>query len=405
MKQKSYQLITQSKQKLQAQFERIDNVALCNQQKVLNAFYEYGIELRHFYGTSGYGYDDVGRDALNKVFAKVFGTEDAIVTPRFTCGTHAISTTLFSLLKSGDSALSISGKVYDSLHGVIKGEGSLEEFGISFDCVDLIDGQFDFETIKYVLASRKIQMVYIQRSRGYDDRNALSIEQIEKACSFVKTISPDTFIMVDNCYGEFTAEKEPIEVGADVCVGSLIKNLGGGIAPTGGYVCGTQKLVNLVWRRFSTPTLLGEVGSFELGYRLFYQGLFLAPHTVAQALKTIYLFAQCLTDAGYDVTPSPDQIYGDIVLSVKLQDRVKLIDFCQAIQSQSPVDARAVPTPWAMPGYSDEVIMAAGCFVQGSSIELSCDGPMRPPFIAYLQGGVTFEHGIIACGAVLDRLI
>ena len=405
MKLKSYQIISNAKQKLQGQFERIDNVALSNQQKVLDAFFEYGIELRHFYGTTGYGYDDVGRDTLNKVFAKVFATDDAIVSARFTCGTHAISTTLFALLKAGDKALSISGNAYDSLHGVLYGKGSLEDFGISFEKIDLVDGDFDFDAIKKHLANNKVKMVYIQRSRGYEDRNALSIEQIEKACAFVKTISPDTFIVVDNCYGEFTATKEPTEVGADVCIGSLIKNLGGGIAPTGGYVCGRSHLIELVWSRFSTPTLLGEVGSLESGYRTFYQGLFLAPHTVAQALKTAYLFAQSLLDVGYNVTPRPDQIYGDVVLSVKLGSREKLIDFCQAIQSVSPVDSRAVPTPWGMPGYSDEVIMAAGCFVQGSSIELSCDGPMRQPYIAYLQGGLTFEHGIIACGEVLDRLI
>ena len=392
--------------KAKNKFEEIEEVALFNQKKVLTAFRNNKIALRHFNGTSGYGYDDSGRDALNNVVAEIFGTESAVVSPSIASGTHALTLALFGVLRPNDSVLSVCGVPYDTLHDTIygKGNGSLADFGVHFTCIDLVDNDFNYTAIKQALQNQYIKMVYVQRSRGYAWRLALSIAQIQRLCRFVKEISPNTLIFCDNCYGEFVETQEPTQVGVDFCAGSFIKNIGGGLAPTGGYIAGKSSVVQLVGGRLTAPSIGTEIGSYACGYRLFYQGLFFAPHVVCQALKTAVAFSQALTDKGYEVLPRPNQHFGDIVCSVKLQDKGKMLGFCQAIQSVSPVDGFVTPEPWKQPGYNDEIIMAAGCFVQGSSIELSCDGPVKPPYIAYLQGGLTFEHGLYALEKVLEIL-
>lgn len=394
-------------EKTKTRFEQLDEIALLNQKKVLNAFAKNKVSLRHFNGTSGYGLDDVGRDTLCEVLADIFGAEKAIVSPHIASGTHALTLALFGVLRPNDVVLSVTGAPYDTLSDVIykKGVGSLADFGIKFDCVPLkANGAIDFEQIAEYLKLHKVKMVYIQRSRGYVWRLALTIAQIKEICEFVRQIAPNSIIMCDNCYGEFVEDCEPTQVGCDLCAGSFIKNIGGGIAPTGGYVVGRADLIDFVAGRLTSPSIGAEVGSYTAGYRLFYQGLFVAPHVVNQALKTCLLFSTALSELGYEVLPRLGDKMGDIVCSVKLGDANKLIKFCQAIQSVSPVDGYVAPIPWAQPGYNDEVIMAAGCFVQGSSIELSCDGPIREPYIAYLQGGLTIEHGILALESVLARL-
>ncbi len=401
------ELINVSLNKLQQQFGIFDEISLKNTAKVLDAFAKNNVALRHFNGTSGYGNDDIGRDTLCKVYADVFGTEAAIVSPLITSGTHAITVALFGVLRPHDIVLSVTGQPYDTLCDAIykEGIGSLADFGVHFNTIDLTpDNRIDLDSVRKFLLANKTKMVYIQRSRGYAWRPALSIAQIEQICHIVKSVSPETIIFCDNCYGEFVEDKEPTNVGADFCAGSLIKNIGGGIAPTGGYVCGRQDLIDLIAGRVTSPSVGMEVGSYTPGYRLFYQGLFNAPHVVNQALKVCLLFAQTLTELGYDVLPKLGDNIGDIVCSVKLGSAQRIIDFCKAVQSSSPVDAFVSPEPWEMPGYNDKVIMAAGCFVQGASIELSCDGPIREPYIVYLQGGLTLEHGIIALQKVLENL-
>lgn len=395
-------------EKTSERFKQLDEISLKNQKKVLDAFAANKVSLRHFNGTSGYGLDDAGKDTLGQVLAGVFGAEKALVSPHIASGTHALTLALFGVLRPGDTVLSVTGEPYDTLRDVIykKGVGSLADFSIKFECIPLTsDGNLDYETVEKYLRNNNVKMIYIQRSRGYAWRLALSVEQIGKICSFVRKFSPDSIIMCDNCYGEFVETSEPTQVGCDMCAGSFIKNIGGGIAPTGGYVVGRADLIDLVAGRLTSPSIGAEVGSYTAGYRLFYQGLFNAPHVVNQALKTCLLFSSALSNLGYEVLPKLDDKLGDIVCSIKLNDSDKLIKFCQAIQSVSPVDGYVAPIPWAQPGYNDEVIMAAGCFVQGASIELSCDGPIREPYIAYLQGGLTLEHGILALNAVVDKLI
>ena len=385
-------------------FDKLDQIALTNQEKVIDAFKSNAVALRHFNGTSGYGSDDAGRETLSKVLATIFRTESAVVSPLITSGTHAITLALFGVLRPSDTVLSVTGQPYDTLHDTIykEGIGSLKDFNVKFDTIDLKDdGSFDFAKIAEYLSCHKVKMIYLQRSRGYAWRPALSINQIEELCAFVRKSAPNALIFCDNCYGEFVEDREPTQAGVDMCAGSFIKNIGGGIAPTGGYVAGKRALIELVAGRMTSPSIGAEVGSYQLGYRLFYQGLFLAPHVVNQALKTAMLFSSALTDAGYEVAPKVGDHLGDIVCSIRLNDPDKAIAFCQAIQSVSPVDGFVVPEPWEQPGYADKVIMAAGCFVQGASIELSCDGPIRPPYTVYLQGGLTLEHGILALDKVL----
>jgi len=391
----------------QQQFNQIDQVALANQRKVLAAFQSNNVALRHFNGTTGYGYDDVGRDTLNKIFAHVFNTEDALVSPTILSGTHALTLALFGILRPNDVILSISGQPYDTLTDVISGvgNGSLADFGVKFVAVELLpNGGFDFDNIQSKIKLLNPKVVYIQKSRGYSWRSATSCSQIADVVQFVRQFT-DCCIMVDNCYGEFVETIEPTDVGADLCIGSLIKNLGGGLAPTGGYVVGKRKYVQNVAYRHTSPSIGAEIGSYEQGYRNFYQGLFLAPHVVAQALKTATLFCCALNKLGYEVKPLPNEAFYDIVCSAKFNDKDKLIKFCQSIQYCSPVDSYVTPEPWDMPGYTNQVIMSAGCFVQGASIELSCDAPIKPPYVGYLQGGLTLEHGILALESVLSKLL
>lgn len=391
-------LIERCETELFNEFKILEDIALFNQEKVLNAFKNNKIALRHFSGSSGYGYGDEGRDTLNKLFADIFKAEAAICSPSIVSGTHALSLCLYGVLRPNDIVLSISGGVYDTLNDVIYGEnnGSLKDFGIKFGCVDLKEGNFDFDAIKIKLAELNPKMIYIQRSRGYEWRNALSVSQIESAVKFLRDNGFDGCIMLDNCYGEFTEKKEATEVGVNLAAGSLIKNAGGGIAPTGGYVVGDKKYVDMVANRLTAPSIGGEVGSYALGYQYFYQGLFLAPHTVLQALKGAMLFSKVLFELGYKVSPSPHELPSDIITMIEFGDKEKLISFIQSIQENSPIDSFVKVLPWAMPGYEDEVIMAAGCFVQGASIELSADAPVKPPYIGYLQGGITYEHCKIA---------
>lgn len=398
------EFITKAMSALSEKFSLIDETAVCNQKKVLDAFVKNRIALRHFSPTTGYGYDDIGRDSLNKLYADVFKTQDAIVSPLIASGTHAITIALFGLLRPGDTLLCLTGNPYDTLHDVVFGNGigSLRDFGINCEVIQLKDGCPDMQGIISAVKTKKPCAVLIQRSKGYEWRKALSVSEIDDICQAVRRYVK--YIAVDNCYGEFVETIEPT-AHADVVIGSLIKNPGGGIAPTGGYICGTKEAISLIEGRLTAPSIGREVGSYAADYRLFYQGLFLAPHVCAQSIKTALLFSKVLTELGYITMPSPEEPFNDIICSIKFNDRQKLIDFCKNIQSVSPVDSFAAPEPWAMPGYSDPVIMAAGAFVQGASIELSCDAPVKPPYIAYLQGGLTFEHGIIAIEKCIQSLV
>ncbi len=391
--------------KLKNKFESVDEIAFYNQSKVLDAFGSNNIAVRHFNGSTGYGYGDEGRDTLGKLYADVFGTESGIVSPHLLSGTHALTVALFGLLRTGDKVLCISGMPYDTLRGVIygNGNGSLYDYGIKFSCCDLIEDKFDFESIKRLLDS-SVTMIYIQRSRGYELRDAFSCKEIEEACTFLRSAGFKGCIFVDNCYGEFVEKIEPTEVGADVIVGSLIKNAGGGLAPTGGYICGKDKYIDLIGKRLTAPSIGLEVGSFEAGYRNFYQGLFLAPHTVAQAVKCSLLIGQAMEELGFKNYPSLDKTPYDITRAIEFDDEEKMLSFIREVQHASPVDGNACCEPWDMPGYDDKIIMAAGTFVSGASIELSADGPVKPPYIAYFQGGLTYEHGKYALLKILEKI-
>lgn len=388
-------LIELCENKLQNSFKILDEIALFNQEKVLNAFKKNRIALRHFNGTTGYGYGDEGRDALSRTFSDIFKAEDAICSPFIVSGTHALSLSLYGVLRPNDSFLSITGKPYDTLIDVFKGfgTGSLEDFGINFDFIQLKNDKIDFDEIsKYFLKNKKPKMVYLQRSRGYEWRSALSIDDIEHTVKFLRKIGFDGCIMLDNCYGEFLEKKEATEVGVNLMAGSMIKNPGGGIAPTGGYVCGDKKYVDLVYNRLTAPSIGREVGSYYNGYQYFFEGLFLAPHITMQAVKGAMLTTAVLNELGYKTSPKPYEIPSDIITSIEFGNKEKLISFIQSVQYNSPIDSFVTALPWEMPGYKDEVIMAAGCFIQGASIELSADAPIKPPYIAYLQGGLTYEH-------------
>ena len=398
-------LIESCEKKLESAFKRVDGVSYFNQVKVLKAFNKYNVATRHFNGSTGYGYGDEGRDCLGKLYAEVFGAEEGIVSPHLLSGTHALTVALFGLLRPNDTLLCISGMPYDTLRGVIFGEnnGSLKDFGVNFDYCDLLDGEFDCKTIKKKL-NDKVKIVYIQRSRGYELRDALSCGQIEAVCKFLRENGFKGCIFVDNCYGEFVEKTEPTQAGADIIVGSLIKNAGGGLAPTGGYICGKREYIDLIGKRLTAPSIGLEVGSFAGGYQYFYQGLFLAPHTVAQALKTSLLIGTAMGELGYRNYPSLDKIPYDITRAIQFDSAEKMIDFIREVQYASPVDGFVTCEPWAMPGYDDDIIMAAGTFVGGSSIELSADGPVKPPYIVYFQGGLTYEHGKYALQRILDKI-
>lgn len=400
------ELIDGSEKSLSKEFRKIDDIALYNQEKVLAAFQKNRVALRHFVPTTGYGYDDIGRDTLAKVFADAFSAESAIVSPLLANGSHAISTVLFGLLRPGDMLYSASGSPYDTLIDVITGEniGSLRDYGIKFAKEDLIDGQFDLRSIENFAAKNKPKVVFLQRSRGYSSRNAFTVKTLKTVIDIVKSASKDSIVVVDNCYGEFVEKQEPIEAGADIIVGSLIKNPGGGLAPTGGYIAGKETLIQLISYRLTSPGIGCEVGSYANTYQYFYQGFFMAPHVVAQALKAAQLFCRTFDKLNYNVLPKPGDDYGDIIASINFNTAKELIDFVQTIQSVSPVDSYVLPEPWDMPGYNHQVIMAAGTFVQGASIELSADSPIKAPYIAYFQGALTYEHAKIALKNCLKKL-
>lgn len=394
------EIIEDIEKKLEGQFKDIERTAYFNQKKVLDAFREIGVTTSHFAGTSGYGYTDKGRDDFAKVVAKIFGAEDAICSPHLTCGTHTIATALYGLLRPKDLMLSITGELYDTLHDTLFGKdnGSLESLGVDIKFIDLKDGKFDEEKIFKAVKKLKPRVVFVQKSRGYSSRMALSTDVMEPVFREIKKLSPNSFIVVDNCYGEFVEVKEPTQVGADVCMGSFIKNLGGSLAPTGGYIVGTKRAIENIERRFTCPSLGRETGSYEAGYRLFYQGLFMAPHVVSQAVKGGLLIGEVMKNQGYKIIPESNEKCYDIIKSVVFDTADELIRFVQLIQKLSPVDSSFTPMPYAMPGYTCDIIMAAGTFVEGASIELSCDSPIRKPYIAYFQGGITYEQlKILAC--------
>ena len=380
---------------LKERFEEIDKNAEYNQLKVLRAMQESHVSEACLLGTTGYGYNDVGRDTLEEVYAKLFHTEDALVRPQITCGTHALALALMSNLRPGDELLSPVGKPYDTLEEVIgirDSKGSLKEYGISYSQVDLLpDGEFDFEGIKAAI-NEKTKLVTIQRSKGYQPRKTLSVSRIGQLISFIKGIKPDVICMVDNCYGEFVETIEPTDVGADMIVGSLIKNPGGGLAPIGGYIAGKKECVENAAYRLTSPGLGKEVGASLGILKDFYQGLFLAPTVTASALKGAVFAAACLEQLGFSVVPDSKESRHDIIQAVTFGSEEGVIAFCQGIQAAAPVDSFVVPEPWDMPGYDAKVIMAAGAFVSGSSIELSADGPIKPPYAVYFQGGLTFPH-------------
>ena len=392
-------------------FARIDHMEEIGTGRVLDAFRTHEIAYRHFAPTTGYGYDDVGRDTLEKVFADLFGTEAAIVRPQIASGTHAISLCLFGLLLPGDHVLSATGKPYDTLEDIIgMGEGtapvgSLKEMGVVYDQVELTDaGEIDLDAVEQAITP-KTTLVIAQRSRGYAWRPSLMPEKFAPLAAMLHEKHPGVRLMVDNCYGEFVCEKEPTHYGADVCVGSLIKNPGGGLAPTGGYVVGRKDAIERIAYRLTAPGIGLEVGSYAGSYQPFYQGLFMAPHTVAQAIKTACLAARVFEELGMTTTPPADEPRADIIQAIQMETPERLVAFCQGIQMASPVDSMALPEPWDMPGYRDQVVMAAGTFVAGASVELSADAPMRAPFTAYMQGGLTYSHGRIALKTALERMV
>ena len=400
-------LINKCEENLKKQFEYFEDVALFNQEKVLDAFKNNRLALRHFTGTTGYGYGDEGRDVLNKVFSDIFKAEAAICSPSIVSGTHALSLSLFGVLMPGDRALCITGTPYDTLNDVIYGDGigSLKDFGVKFDCLSLKNDLIDKDKIKeYFINYGAPDMIYMQRSRGYEWRNAMSIDEIHDAVNYVKRFKNVDF---ERCIAEmmeFIEKQEATEVGVNLMAGSMIKNPGGGIAPTGGYVVGDKFYVDKVQSRLTAPSIGGEVGSYAFGYQYFFQGLFLAPHTVLQAMKGSLLFGSVLSELGYETSPKAGDLPRDIIRAIKFGNEKDLISFIQTIQYNSPIDSFVDALPWEMPGYENEVIMAAGCFVQGSSIELSADAPIKPPYIAYMQGGLTYEHCKIALKNIVEKL-
>lgn len=404
---KVYQYGKKFEEKLKERFEEIDQTAEYNQLKAIKALQMHKVSAECFMGSSGYGYNDLGRDTLEDVYATCFKGEAALVRPQITCGTHALALALMSNLRPGDELLSPVGKPYDTLEEVIgirSSMGSLAEYGVTYRQVDLLaDGSFDFENIKKAI-NEKTKLVTIQRSKGYQTRPTLSVERIGELISFIKGIKPDVVCMVDNCYGEFVEKREPLEVGADMIVGSLIKNPGGGLAPIGGYIVGKKECVENAAYRLTSPGLGKEVGASLGVIQSFYQGLFLAPTVVAGALKGAVFAANIYESLGYPVVPNSTESRHDIIQAVTLKSPEALIAFCKGIQAAAPVDSHVTPEPWAMPGYDDEVIMAAGAFVQGSSIELSADGPLREPYAVYFQGGLTWYHAKLGILMSLQKL-
>lgn len=395
-------------EKAESQLKIIEDITEYNQQKVISAFIKHGVSESHFASTTGYGYGDRGRETLDQIWADVFGAEDALVRHNFTCGTHTLATALFGVLRPGDKMLSITGTPYDTIHNVIgitgSGMGSLKDFGVSYDEIPLKDGRIDFDAVEKA-ADQSVTMVYIQRSRGYELRPSLVVSEIEKAVRIAKAKNPDVIVMVDNCYGEFVQKLEPCDVGADLIAGSLIKNAGGGMARTGGYIAGKKELVEKCAYRLTTPGLGKEVGATLGMNRELYMGLFYAPHTVGEALKSAVYIAALFDDLGFDTTPAYDAERGDIVQSLGLGNEDRLVAFCRGVQSGSPIDSYLTPEPWDMPGYDSKVVMAAGAFTMGSSIELSADAPIRAPYYAWIQGGLTFHSAKLCAMLAAQKML
>lgn len=400
--------IKSAENKLINVFNNIDDVCFYNSQKVIKAFWQASISENDFNSTTGYGYGDIGRDKIEKVYSDIFETESALVRNQFISGTHALSTAFFALLRPGDLLLSITGKPYDTLDSIIgfnDNQSSLKSFGIRYDQIDLKNNCFDYEAISKYLKLNKVKVIEIQRSIGYSTRSSIGIEDLDEVIRLVKGIDKDIIVMVDNCYCEFVGKLEPTQVGADICVGSLIKNLGGGIASNGAYIVGKKDLINLCSERLNVAGEASDVGPSLGANKMFLQGLYMAPSVVASALKTSVLAAYLLEEMGYSVNPRWNDERNDIVLAIKFNDKEKLIKFVEGIQSGSAIDANVLPVASSMPGYDDEIIMASGSFTQGSSIEISCDGPLRKPYIAYLQGGLTYEYGKIALIKALEKIM
>lgn len=389
-------LVKKADTDLKGVFDKLDRDCYINSKRVLDSFIKNGVSEVHFNSTTGYGYNDIGRDVVEKVFADVLGGEDAIVRNQFISGTHALCVTLFGLLRSDDELLYITGTPYDTLHEVIgikENASSLKSYNIKYNEIDLLDNDFDYDKIRDYLKNNKVKVVAIQRSKGYSTRRSISIDKVKRVVNLIKEVSSDSIIMVDNCYCEMVGTVTPLEVGADIIVGSLIKNLGGGIASNGAYVCGNSKLINLVSERLTVPGCGKEVGPTMGANKMFLQGLFLAPSVVRNSLKTAVFTSYLLEKLGYDVEPKYNDERADIVQNIIFNDRDMMIKYCQGIQKNSPIDSNSLCIPSYMPGYDDDVIMASGSFTQGSSIELSCDGPLRSPYIAYQQGSLTYEYG------------
>lgn len=402
-------LLDRAERTLSQRFLALEETERTNFARVMEAFRAEHVAVRHFAPTTGYGYGDDGRDALERIFARIFGCEDALVRPSIASGTHALALCLFGLLRPGDVLVAGSGKPYDTLESVIgltgdAGQGSLREYGIGYAQVDLKDDDVDLPALLQALKDPRAKVVALQRSRGYDWRASLTVERLGEVAQAVHAARPDVVVMVDNCYGEFVCDKEPTHLGCDIAVGSLIKNPGGGLAPTGGYLVGRADLVEKCACRLTSPGIGREVGSYLGGYDRFYQGLFLAPHVVSQAIKGAMLAAAVFTQLGLAVSPGPEDPRSDIIQAIRFEDPEKLIAFCQGIQYASPIDSHVTPEPWDMPGYQDPVIMAAGTFVSGASIELSADAPIRAPYIGYMQGGLTLAHVRYALEHVLRHL-
>lgn len=392
---------------IKTELKKIDDICMFNSMKVLNAFHEENISEIHFNTSTGYGYNDIGRDKIEDVYKRIFKCKDALVRTQFISGSHALTVCLFGLLRPNDTLLSITGKPYDTLDeviGITPNDSSLKSFGVNYEQIDLVDNNFDFKKIEERLNKDFVKVIEIQRSKGYSTRKSISIESVEEVIKLIKKVSPKTIVMIDNCYCEFVSYKEPTEVGADVAVGSLIKNLGGGITPNGAYIVGKKDLINLVAERLTVPGQGKEVGP-SLGFnKQILQGLFLAPLVVANSLKTAIFTSKIMETLGYDVEPKYNEERVDIVQNIIFNNKDDLINYCKGIQKSSAIDSNSIPVPTPTPGYDDEVIMASGSFTQGSSIEFSCDGPIRPPYIAYQQGSLTYEYGKLGVLTAIKEL-
>ena len=406
--QKTVELIDKCEKKCKEEFDKIDKACEYNSLKVLSSFHKNQVTESSFNSTTGYGYNDLGRETIENIFKEILGAEDAIVRSQFISGSHALTVCLFALLRPNDTLLSISGKPYDTLDEVIgikENKSSLKSFGIKYEQIDLVNDDFDYDKIKDYLENNKVKVVEIQRSKGYSKRKSLSLEKLGKVIKIIKEIDNNIIIMVDNCYCEFVSSSEPTSVGADVIVGSLIKNLGGGIAPNGAYIAGRHDLVELCAERLTLPGEGREVGPTLGINKQFLQGIYMAPSVVASALKTAVLASKVLEELGYDVEPKYNEERVDIVQNIIFKDPNKLIEFTRGIQEGSAIDSNAIVEAWDMPGYSDKVVMASGSFTQGSSIELSCDGPIREPYIAYMQGSLTYPYGKIGLMKAVEKII